>query len=294
MATNVSNWRKEIAGDVRGCFYPIIDMYVIEACRDICKETNLWREKLSAIDVISVEATDIAFVHGDPCTITSTSTDFTDVDGDGTNLTFVAGQKIVIHNSSDNDREVVVETVEANTLTLYSGQHLEDESAGSSVVLSGADYGLASLVTSIGDIACVIEAVYDDYDPMTPASMEELDKWESSWKDRIVTIPDRYIVDHDFKIRLVYSPYEALQGGLIVTVSMMPLRTATTVEDFLYKRFMEAVKFGAMEKLFRLSTASWYNIEKAEFYKKEFRKEMREAAARGRHGFNKSQGGISA
>lgn len=293
MATSVSSWRTEIAGVFRGCPNPVIDMQVIEACRDICKETRLWTKKLSAIDVIAVTGTDIAFVHGSPCTITSTSTDFTDVAGDSSGLTFVSGMRIIPWGTSDNEREVIVETVAANTLTLYSGEHVESESAGGSVTLSAADYGLASLVSTIGDIALIKEAIFDDNDPMIPVSPFELDKWEPGWKTSVSNIPTRYTVDKDFRIRLIDAPDDELQGGLIVEAVLMPLRSATTVEDFLYTNYMKAVKYGALEKLFRMEKAPWYDIEKAEFYHGKLNSELDEAFDRGLHGFTTAQGGIS-
>ena len=293
MSENISSWRKEIAPYVRGCPDPKIDEKVIDICRDLCKRTRLWRKNLTAIDVIAVTASDIAMVNGTSCTITSTSTDFTDVAGDSTDLTFVAGQKVVIENTDDNDKEVTIASggVAANTLTLETRDVLIDESAGNSVVLSAADYALTS---TDGDISEVLRASHDGLD-MKPESEEYLDRLEPGWRDMVISDPTRYIVGQDRRIRLVYAPNEELIAGLVVNVALMPLRTATSVEDFLYDDFKDIITHGVLWLLKSLPDMPFSDNKDALGYYNLYRSELKEPFYRGERGYSKANsGGIRA
>jgi hypothetical protein len=56
-ATNVSSWRTEIAYYVKGPDNTLIDWAVVEALRDFCRHTGLWRYTLDAINTVDGTAT---------------------------------------------------------------------------------------------------------------------------------------------------------------------------------------------------------------------------------------------
>lgn len=53
---NVSTWRTEVAYHIKGPDSTLVDWAVVEALRDFCYHTGLWRYKLDRIDVVADEA----------------------------------------------------------------------------------------------------------------------------------------------------------------------------------------------------------------------------------------------
>ena len=130
------------------------------------------------------------------------------------------------------------------------------------IVALTADYTLSSL---LGDIA-FIDAVLVDSNPIWPTTIEELNALFRYWRSTTETRPSRYVVEAADSIKLVYKPSEAVTAGLEVFVSLMPLRTATTVQDFIYRDHKEAIANGAIGKLLDIPNVPWSNIELAAVY----------------------------
>lgn len=120
-----------------------------------------------------------------------------------------------------------------------------------------ADYALTS---ALGDIAG-IDAVELDGTPISPATVEELDRLNTLWRQTVTARSSWYIFGMADSIKLVYEPDDDITGGLEVWVSLKPLKTATTVQDFLYRDFEECIEFGAKGELLLIPGMPWSNLQ---------------------------------
>ncbi len=288
MSKALSLWDDEVGGNVEGVDSAPLRSAVLWACRDFCKYTKLWYEKHTAIDVVAVEAaTDIAFVAGSPPTITSTSTEF-----DATGNTFVAGMTIVVAGSADqdgtadNNREFVLSEVATNTLSLTAGEAITAVAAGDSIYIGAADYALTS---SAGEI---VEVRYAEFDGRTifPISLHEMDARFRDWRFRMLPEPTNFIKEMSDRIRLVYCPDQAIVDGFVVWQNLMPLRTATAVEDFLYNRYFEVIADGAAYRLLSMAGKSWGDLKLSVPYGARYTNEKNKAWHKGRIGFTYAPG----
>lgn len=87
---DVSDWRDEIEYYVKGPGEALVDWAVVEALRDFCKHTGLWRYELDAIDVVALTS-----VYS-----------FADIDKDGDNdLDGIVWGKYKAHDSNDEEQD---------------------------------------------------------------------------------------------------------------------------------------------------------------------------------------------
>lgn len=142
--------------------------------------------------------------------------------------------------------------------------HLWDNNALTAIdVVDGtADYALTS---ALGDIAC-INAVELDGTPISPTTVEELDRRNRLWRQTVTARSSWYIFGMADSIKLVYEPDDDITGGLEVWVSLKPLKTATTVEDFLYRDFEQAIENGAKGELLIIPGMPWSNLELGSYF----------------------------
>lgn len=122
-----------------------------------------------------------------------------------------------------------------------------------------------TLTSSDGDIVDVDYARVDDV-PITPISINEINRRRVQWRDSTSTRSRWYIVGMTDEIRLVYTPSENITGGLEVWVCLMPLKTATTVPDFLYRDYEDCITNGAIGRLLEVPGMKWSNLEMANYF----------------------------
>lgn len=130
------------------------------------------------------------------------------------------------------------------------------------VVDGTSDYDLTS---ALGDI-CGIDAVELDDTPIAPTTVEELDRLNNLWRQTVTSRSSWYVFGMADSIKLVYEPDDDITGGLEVWVSLKPLKTATTVEDFLYRDFEKAIENGAKGELFLIPGMPWSNTELGAYF----------------------------
>ena len=130
------------------------------------------------------------------------------------------------------------------------------------IVATTHTYALSS---TDGDI-CAVDLVRVDSVPITPVSVNELNKRGVTWRDLTSSRPAEYIVGMKDEIRLVYIPTENITAGLEVWVCLKPLKTATSVEDFLYRDYRDVIKDGASGRLLEIPGQPWSDIELANYF----------------------------
>lgn len=292
MSQEIKEWRQEVAKFAPNVPPEECDAAVLAICRDFCKYTKLWKVWLTPIDIVVIEAaTDIAFVSGVPCTITSTSTDFTDY--------FSAGDVIVTDHQtgetgeSDNTGPFTIATggAAANTLTLDAGDALVSETAGDSTYISKAVYPLTS---TLGDIVEVRKCTFDGIG-LEEKGESWLDNNIPNWQINMSAGPLYYTVDKDRYLRLIPVPSQAIENAVRVRIALMPLRTATSVEDFLYDDWLDTITDGALGRLLSMTSKPWRDFTAANYYRARYRLSRNDGFRRGRHGYSMARNdGITA
>jgi len=292
MSEEIKEWRQEVFKFAPSVPPEECDDAVLAICRDFCNYTKLWKVWLTPIDIVVIEAaTDIAFVSGSPCTITSTDTDFTDY--------FSAGDIIVTDHEtgetdeSDNTGPFTIATggAAANTLTLDAGDALVSETAGDSTYISKAVYPLTS---TLGDIVEVRKCIFDG-ESLDEKGEDWLDINIPNWQTSMASAPSRYTVDKDRYLRLVPVPSDAVENALRVQVALKPLRTATSVEDFLHDDWLDTITDGALGRLLSMTSKPWRDFTAADYYRARYRLSRNDGFRRGRHGYSKARNdGITA
>jgi len=286
MAEELKEWRKEVAKFVPSVPPEECDYAVLTTCIDFCGFTKLWKVRLTPIDIVVIEAaTDIAFVSGSPCTITSTSTDFT--------AYFSAADIIVTdHQTSEDDESdntgpfiIATDGVAANTITLDSGEALVSETAGDSTYISKAVYPLTS---TDGDIVEVTKCKFDG-ETIDPKGEEWLDDNIPNWQTNMASAPTYFTVDQNRNLRLIPVPSVDIAKGLRVWVALRPLRTATSVEDFLFTDWMDTIRDGATAYLLSQTSKPWRDFKASNYYRKRYENSRYVALRRGRHGYSQAR-----
>ena len=126
------------------------------------------------------------------------------------------------------------------------------------IVDETADYDLASLS---GDIVTV-DAVQVNGKTATYTTIEELDRLLPYWRDQEAVDPAWYVFGMADSIKLVYTPSADETAGLEVWVTLKPLESATTVQDFLYRDYKDTIAMGAKGLLMQIDDMPWTDTAK--------------------------------
>ncbi len=143
------------------------------------------------------------------------------------------------------------------------------------IVSGTADYALTS---SDGDIVSIDE-VFVDSARIAPTVPEDEDL-PSTWRDTTSSRAHKYLFNMADTITLIYTPSESLTGGLEVYVILMPLETATTVEDFLWRDYWKVIRDGVRWLLYDIPGTPWYSLKQAEYYKAQYMAKRDQAAGK--------------
>lgn len=107
----------------------------------------------------------------------------------------------------------------------------------------------------------------DQYSPLDIKSREYLDEYEPGWENRDSGTPYRCFFDElDGKIYLVDTPDSGSTDGLKVRTWLEPALNATTAPGFMFTKYQEALTFGIVSKLLRMTNQRWSNPELGDYY----------------------------
>jgi hypothetical protein len=134
------------------------------------------------------------------------------------------------------------------------------------VVQDQAEYTLTS---ANGQIEEVMFVHYDDV-LIAPISRHRKDFEHSTWRTQSTDNPNQYFIGQDRILTLIPTPNAALANGLKVWVILKPLRTATTVPDFMFNDYLEVIGYGAKAKLLKMRQRPWYDRKDSTVYAGEY------------------------
>lgn len=132
-----------------------------------------------------------------------------------------------------------------------------------------ADTHTYAITSSAGDIVCVDYAEVDGV-PIRPTSLDELNRTgryhprgNRLWRQYDTTRSTMYITGMTDNIRLVFTPSEAITGGLVVWVCLKPSEGSATVEDFLWNEFKDVITEGVIARLLGIKNRPWSDLQES-------------------------------
>lgn len=292
MATAISAFYGDIFPEVGGCPTPRVDVALIDTLREFCAYTKIWKERLTPISTMALEdATDIAFVDASPCTITSTSSNFTTTG-------FAATDEIVTNQGSNDDDKnsntgpYTLAIVAANTLTLASTDSVADVDAGTNTYIAKSAYALSH---ASGDIVEIEKPIYFDKEPVEERDIPWLNFNCPRWRYEMGSSPMFYNADIQSKLlRLIPICDQAIENAIEVWVYLKPSKTATTIEDFIVSEYQQAISCGAMARLQKMKGTSWYDPKQAQLNYSLYDAAKAQAWRKARAGLTNFCGGMEA
>jgi hypothetical protein len=106
------------------------------------------------------------------------------------------------------------------------------------------------------------------YSPLDIKSREYVDEYDPTWEDRdSAPVPYRCFFDElDGKIYLIDTPSAASTDGLKVRCWLMPALDASTAPTSMFNKYQEALTFGIVSNLMRMTNQRWSNPELGDYY----------------------------
>lgn len=86
------------------------------------------------------------------------------------------------------------------------------------------------------------------------------------------------------QIQLVPTPSESITGGLVVECALRPTEASTEIPDWIFADYVEAIKWGALERLCSMPRKPWTNGALYAEAKREFSSWCEAAAAKSAQG----------
>lgn len=155
------------------------------------------------------------------------------------------------------------------------------------VDVEGEGNTLANLYDMVG-----IEHVEIDTQSLDPTAERYLNSNERGWRRHSQYEPRRYYGTPERTIVMVFTPNANRTDVMDIWLSVMPLRTATQVDDFLFTDWKRGIEFGAIALLKEVPDMPWTNAESAIYYWNRFQEEVDKAHERKIAGYSERQGSL--
>lgn len=149
------------------------------------------------------------------------------------------------------------------------------------VVAGQADYGITP---PDGAVLQVLDEVYHNRIRLLPRSVDQLRDEYEDWLIASGT-PLFYTQLEPDTLRLVPIPAMSLAAGLTYRASYKPERTTTTVPDWLYEQYADAIGFGAIAALRANPNLPCYEAGAAQWYGERFQAGIQKTQTRIAKGF---------
>jgi hypothetical protein len=142
-----------------------------------------------------------------------------------------------------------------------------------SIVEDDDDYSLTApaAMALYADIQGVYQVFYkedgaadDQFAPLDPTTEDDMEaELGSAWMFATAEQPSKYYMpaSEPTTLYLYPIPTVASASGLLVRAYCKPLETATVLPDFLFNRHKNAIKYGALAKLFGAKGMPWYDLK---------------------------------
>lgn len=120
---------------------------------------------------------------------------------------------------------------------------------------------------------------------LSPKTEQELNARYGNWR-ALAGAPWCFVQESPTTFRLVPAPDKDTDEGLTdIRAAITPTVDATEVGDILYDDYVDAISYGALERLLRTPGQAWSNGELSMHYRQLFQREQSQARVRARQGY---------
>jgi hypothetical protein len=149
------------------------------------------------------------------------------------------------------------------------------------VIPSVAGQASYVLVPPTGTDVVAIKALSYAGARLRPTSEDELDALyaTSDWRSQTGSPRHFYQTADTGSVSLFPAPETASVGAIKINAALRPAATATTVPDFLYSTWVDAIAAGAKFRLFMMTSSAWGDPAKAAVFSQQFQQEINRAKA---------------
>ena len=114
--------------------------------------------------------------------------------------------------------------------------------------------------------------------PMSETQMDMDTFVSGSWKFWTAPTPTNHWMDIENKqLHLFRIPEDESSEGLLIQLSLKPNATTTTLPDFLYRDWRQAIGYGALGDLFQRKATPWFDQDAGLSYEIKFNNKCNEA-----------------
>lgn len=154
-----------------------------------------------------------------------------------------------------------------------------------SVDVDDTDFPLTIEGTTGATVVSLLGVNLDGRD-LVPTTMDELDKRAHDWRENTSSLPTNYYQPNPEEVCL----YPRLDTTLpmILRVSYAPLRSATSVVEYLYQIHLETIAAGALARLMAIPMQPWSNPKLAMYYSNQFNRGKNSAAMDANKSFSRA------
>ena len=115
---------------------------------------------------------------------------------------------------------------------------------------------------------------------LVPASEDQLDRWESKWRERR-RHPEFYTQRTPDTVTLACVPPDNHPGDMLLSVALQPDRTSKAFPGWIYTKYWDGILSGVKARMMAKSGMPWSNPKLAMYYKARYDAELAKARTDG-------------
>jgi hypothetical protein len=298
--TAITVFRPSVRARIPAASITLVDFYVREAIRDFCRQSTIWRDWLTNIDLIPAQGDITGATQANPVVVTAvahgrSASDVLRVASIG-GMTEINDLYFTIANPATDTFEL--SGIDGTAYTAYT-------SGGVWKTRDMPEYALTPPSGSLIVKPTVVRyrrVPTADYVRLEPTAENEMDTQNMNWRSRGGSYgratdscasscsnsdydrswrthgaePTYFLPDTE-TIQLSWRPVEAVTDGLRIKAVLQPTQSAATVPDFLYNDWQNVIRDGALGELYAMVNEPWGDIRMAGLYEGRFQDGWKEA-----------------
>ena len=117
-----------------------------------------------------------------------------------------------------------------------------------------------------------------DGDPLHRTTETELDGEASNWRSAEASEPRRYFLTSDInKLRVVPQPNTDIDDDTTMNCVVRPRRNQTEFDEFIFEKWQQAIRAGALADILLVKSGSWYDPQQAQMWEVKYKRLVRQA-----------------
>jgi hypothetical protein len=135
-----------------------------------------------------------------------------------------------------------------------------------------------AIETDSGTDLVQLQSLKFDGRKLTPRDEDWLDNWNPRWRTEL-RVPEHYMMQDQDNVILAGVPQFGLVGGLLLSVSLQPSRTAKTFPGWIYSQYWEGIADGVKARMMVMPGKPWSSTQLSQMYQGKFDAETAGARA---------------